>query len=182
MRGGFRAGFALGCGAVTIDVVYALLTGVSLGPVLKQPVLLAILGVIGGLFLAFLGVMSIRAAAHQGSIEAAPLGNASRHYLTGLAMTSLNPMTLLFWFVAVPGAVGKITNDPRRDLPMVAIGVFLGTFAWVCTFAGLMHLAAAGAGHVGKRRWLRAADVAGGLLLLGFAGLTIWRVTRGFLS
>ena len=36
LRGGFSRGFALGCGAVTADVTYAILASFGLGPVLKR--------------------------------------------------------------------------------------------------------------------------------------------------
>ena len=188
LRSGFHAGFALGCGAVTVDVVYAMVTGASMAPVLKNTFVLTATGVVGGLFLALLGILSIRAAIHQKPIAVSGASvpparmSLKSHYLTGLAMTSLNPMTLIFWFVAVPGTVGEITRNPHRDLPLVAVGVLTGTLAWVSSFAGVMALAHAAGGNGARSGGLRAADLAGGLVLLGFAGYTIWRVAGGFLS
>ena len=193
LRRGFFAGFSLGCGAVTIDVTYAVLTSLSLRPALSHPRLLQGLGLTGGLFLGYLGILCLRGAfgpTPDANMEPMPeptrnAGNATgpgvsmrSSYLTGLLMTSLNPMTLLFWFLAVPGVVGQITTDPRHDLPWVCVGVFVATIGWVCLFAGTMSWI----GRLGRGRWLRTADLLGGAMLLGFAGVAIWRVTRGFLS
>lgn len=183
LRGGFAAGFALGCGAVTVDVTYAILSSLSLRPALTHPRLLQILGVAGALFLGYLGFLCFRSALRpppETSADAKPPASGAHagNYLTGLLMTSLNPMTLVVWFVAIPGIVGQITADPRRDLPFVCVGVFAATLAWVCGFTGtIVQL-----GRLGRGRLIRAADVAGGTVLLGFAAIAIWRVGHGFLS
>src|SRR5260221_2727972 len=49
----------------------------------------------------------------------------AEHYATGLLLTALNPMTLGFWFVAVPAAVANLTGGARTDLPLVCRGVSL---------------------------------------------------------
>ena len=92
-------------------------------------------------------------------------------------MTLLNPLTLAFWFVAVPGAVGPITEDPARDLPMICAGVFAGTLGWVVLFAGALALA----GRWLRPWWATAADALGGLTLLGFALLALWRLSGSLL-
>src|SRR4051794_40824715 len=62
LREGFFAGAALGCGAVTIDVVYAILSTLSFTTLLTQPLVQRVIGVGGVALLAYLGVMSFRAA------------------------------------------------------------------------------------------------------------------------
>ena len=119
-------------------------------------------------------------------------------YLTGLLMTLLNPMTLAFWFTVVPATTAvanrvpatpppavarvdagaapagtaKLTQEHTSNLPITCAGVFIGTLAWVITFSGLLALA-------GRRRrngWLAAADAAGGVTLLFFAVVMVWRL------
>lgn len=169
LRNGFRNGFALGCGAVSIDVTYAIFSSLGLRPVLNRPVLLWPLAIGGIALLTFLGVLSLRSAA--GALKADPLrdpprpGSVHGAYLTGLLMTLLNPMTLAFWFVAVPGTVGSITRDPGHDLPIICAGVFVGTIAWVLFFCTSLSLL----GRWRRPWWLTVADAVGGLMLLGFA-------------
>lgn len=187
LRHGFVAGLLLGSGAVTVDVIYAIVSSLSIGGLLDVAWLRVALGIAGGILLAYLGVLSLLSirklravhidgveAAGPGPAESLARGPARRHYLTGLLMTLSNPMTLSFWFLAVPASAARQT----AWLPMVCVGVFLATFAWVNLFAGLLTL-------LGRRRkdlWLIAADVLGGLTLLWFAGEAIWRVGVQLLS
>lgn len=178
-RGGFIAGFALGCGAVTVDVTYAILSSLSLQTVLARPAILRTIEIAGIAFLLYSGVLSVRGAVRAWRADplAAPDRLASRHgvaYLTGIAMTFLNPMTVGFWFLAIPAALGAITKQPGIDLPMICIGVFIGTIAWVIGFAGAL----AWAGRWRKNGWLVAADALGGAVLFCFAIAQLWRVLR----
>ena len=172
IRAGWPAGFLLGLGAVTVDVSYIILLGLGFQPLLRFPGLKIILAIGGVLLLGYLGIMSLRSARrdyHRGLPED---GNqpVRRNYLTGLAMTSLNPMTLAFWFLVVP----TYASDIRTDLPLLAIGVLIGTVSWVVFFSTVMSLA----GKIARRKALFLADACGGLVLLGFAALTIWRLMR----
>jgi threonine/homoserine/homoserine lactone efflux protein len=178
LRNGFRNGFALGCGAVTIDVTYAVLSSLGLRPVLGRRWLEIPLEIAGVALLGFLGVMSVKSARY--AVKTDPLKEPPKArsvhgaYLTGLLMTLLNPLTLAFWFVAVPGTVGSITRDPSRDLPVICAGVFVGTLAWVAFFCTLLTVL----GRWRRAWWLAAADLVGGAMLLGFAGLGVWHLWR----
>jgi len=178
LRNGFRNGFALGCGAVTVDVTYAVLSSLGLRPVLGHRWFEVPLEIAGVALLAFLGIMSLKSA--KGAMrtdllnEPPRAGSVHGAYLTGLLMTLLNPMTLAFWFVAVPGAVGSITPDPSRDLPVICGGVFVGTIAWVTFFCTTLTVL----GRWRRAWWLAGADLVGGAMLLGFAGLGIWHLLR----
>jgi L-lysine exporter family protein LysE/ArgO len=173
LRGGFRAGFLLGCGAVTVDVTYAILTSLGVRPFLARPRVMAALGIAGAGVLVYLGVMCFVSATRQWRGTATngdPEKPAERHYVTGLAMTSLNPMTLAFWCVVVPGMAGQWSANPVRDLPWVCVGVFSGAMSWVIAFTGTMSWL----GRRGKRATWLAADMAGGTMLLGFAAYALW--------
>lgn len=175
LRHGFKGGLLLGLGAVTADVTYAILTSLSLRPVLTIQAFRLTAGAIGAALLAFLGIMSLRAArrsAQTDLLDAAPAPvSAHSHYVVGLLMTLFNPFTLMFWFVAVPGLVGSLTETPGRDLPVLCAGVAAGATSWVIFFSSLLAFA----GRWRKPWWTVAADAAGGALLLAFALLTIWK-------
>ena len=189
LRCGRPAGWALGCGAVTIDVGYAIVASMASVRIMENGVVRNVIGVVGGLFLGYLAFLSFRSAvrARKALKQTKPTGEAmptlltsqtvpatrlSGHYAHGILMTALNPMTLIFWFVGVPGAVSKLTADARQALPWVCAGVFAGALAWVIFFTWLVgHL-----GRFGRERWLGWVDVAGGAVLLAFAVSAIWRV------
>jgi len=178
LRSGFRNGFALGCGAVSVDVTYAILSSLGVRSLLDRPHLRMMIAIAGLVFLVALGVLSIRGALHDLHTDplSQPEPTPSIHgaYLTGLLMTLLNPVTLAFWFLTVPGTVGSIARDPAHDLPVVCAGVFAGTIAWVIFFCTLLTLL----GRLRRRWWLAAADIIGGLLLFGFAAAIGWQLLR----
>jgi L-lysine exporter family protein LysE/ArgO len=219
LRFGRRAGFALGCGAVTVDVAYALVASVASVRIMEFTAARTAIGIAGGLFLGYLAVLCFRGAMKATAkgntpddpgrrfgrspddsapacsdqtdtdcktetprptatsvqaFAAVPPSRTRGHYVHGLTMTALNPMTLVFWFVGVPGAVARLTENARADLPIVAAGVFAGALAWVVFFTWLIgHL-----GRFGRERWLKWVDLAGGTVLLAFAAVAIWRVLR----
>jgi L-lysine exporter family protein LysE/ArgO len=184
LKRGFRAGFALGCGAVTVDVTYAVLASLSLGSVVQNRWALRVIGLCGAAILGWLGFCSLRSAFNVTPIseaqpdDAIPASEAQRNYLAGLLMTAVNPMTLVFWFAVVPSTVPPASAHPVQDLLLVCVGVFLATIGWVIGFAGTLAFL----GSFGKQKWVRIVDAAGGVILLAFAGFTIWRVARSFLS
>jgi L-lysine exporter family protein LysE/ArgO len=187
LRGGFLAGFALGCGAVTVDVLYLVLSSLSFTQLLNDQRPLRWIAAAGVVLLTFLGVMSLRSARRHLSsdplaagTDRAPAAKAHSAYLTGVLMTLLNPMTLLFWFTVVPGqagADGGIAKDRAAQLPIIGIGVFIGTIGWVLAFSGLLGWA----GRYRKNWWMALADAAGGVMLLAFAVVGFLRLTRPFL-
>jgi threonine/homoserine/homoserine lactone efflux protein len=143
LRGGYAAGVALGAGAVSVDVAYALLTTLSVGRFLNRPAVATTLAIGSILILSYLGAMCLRGAMRGGpdalpAAEAPHAGPRARNgYLTGLLMTAVNPLTLAFWFTALPSIAGPIAGD---RLPLIAVGVFAGTFAWVLGFAGALSM------------------------------------------
>jgi L-lysine exporter family protein LysE/ArgO len=184
LRAGFWAGFALGCGAVTVDVTYAVLSSLALRPVIDHPLLLKWITIGGLALLTYLGIQCMRAVTQHLRVDPVGRADASEDrlsygspawaYGTGVLMTLLNPMTLAFWFVAVPATVGSITQNPRRDLPLICAGVFAGTIAWVIFFSSAL-------GWIGRYRrnwWLAVADGVGGLTLLTFAAVGFWRLSH----
>ena len=186
LRGGFWRGFALGCGAVTVDVLYAVVTGLSLQRFFDRPAVVVPLTVAGILLLLYLAFLSLRAALRDlradpldpldpldpvvAAATPSPSPRSSAHgaYLTGVLMTLLNPMTLAFWFTVVPTMAGSTagaanaaanTEAGRFDLPMICAGVFIGTVGWVVFFAGALNLAGRGGTSPAagrRRRWLAA--------------------------
>ena len=183
LRDGFAQGVALGAGAVTVDVVYAVVSTLGFRTIGDRPAVTIPLTIAGSLLLAYLGVLSLLAARRtlradplEASLKSEP--SAGGAYLTGLLMTLLNPMTLGFWFVAVPAAVGVSGEGAAARLPMTCLGVFIGTAAWVLFFAGSLSLASRNRRRGGL---LAAADVVGGGVLLFTAAASLWSLGNRFL-
>jgi threonine/homoserine/homoserine lactone efflux protein len=133
------------------------------------------------ILLSYLGFMCLRSAWKGGALPSLDsTGPATgehrsslrRNYATGLLMTLLNPMTLAFWFVALPGIAGQLQQSA---LPLISAGVFIGTISWVISFSGTLSLL----GRFRRGLWMRFADAFGGVTLLGFAGAVLWRAVGG---
>jgi len=183
---GFLRGLSLGMGAVTVDVVFAFVTGLSLQHVFDlQSVRLPLL--IGGTCLMLcLSVGCFRSAPQAKSKADEQLsspnsgakimpGSLRAAYFTGLLMTSLNPMTLAFWVVVVPAAKAGGQVD---YLPIFCVGVFLGTSLWVISLASTIS-------------WLRKftpgksafyANMVGGAILMIFAILGFGAIVQTLMS
>jgi threonine/homoserine/homoserine lactone efflux protein len=161
-------------------VSYTVLYAVGVARLTDNPKIYWTLATAGVAMLAFLGIMSLRGArgvwrnSHLLDRSAAA---PSLHggYLTGLLMTATNPMTIAFWFTVLPALAGTITTQPRRDLPIICVGVFLGAIGWVLTFSALISFA----GKFRKPWWMTAADEFGGVMLLGLACVALLRAVRG---
>ncbi len=180
LKHGFRAGFALGCGAVTVDVVYAVLTSLGVAQLTGHPAVFLSIRIIGAILLTVLGVMSwisaIRALRNMPeTIEPTALSTLRSGYVTGLLMTFFNPMTLLFWFTAVPATTGSAHQ--QGDLPIICIGVFIAALTWLTFFTGMLKWLR----RWRRQWWMLAADALGGSMLLGFAGYAFWTSLARFL-
>jgi L-lysine exporter family protein LysE/ArgO len=175
LRGGWAAGVALGLGAVSVDVTYAVLSTLSLGRLFDHAMVRWPVTIGGIILLSYLGVQCLRTAwsttqrAEINDASSAPPSHAAAlrsGYLLGLLMTFLNPMTLMFWFVALPTiSAGTIAVDGARPLMFLCVGVFTGTIGWVLTFTATLALL----GQFRRDLWLLLADTAGGVTLLTFA-------------
>jgi L-lysine exporter family protein LysE/ArgO len=177
LRHGFRAGFALGCGAVTVDVIYATLSSIGLTALSLHPSFYWPLQICGGVVLAYLGITcwveSIRALRRRSDEDAIePASQPSLHgsYATGLLMTFTSPMTLLFWLTSIPSAAASGGEPRPGDVPIICTGVFAATLTWVLFFATTLKVLR----RWRRQWWMAAADALGGTMLLGFAGRAFW--------
>ena len=60
LKRGFRFGFLIGCGAVTVDVIYATISGLGLTWLSGHDWILQFLTIAGMLLLAWMGIQSLR--------------------------------------------------------------------------------------------------------------------------
>ena len=191
-RGGMLAGAAVGLGAVSVDVVLAVLlslgvlTLVDATPWLRVPISVA-----GVLLLGYLGVGALRNFARfvrRGPVDGEPATDRDlpgvtplRGYVTGLLLCSTSPYQAAFWLTGVPAILGHAGGDGGSALESrvaLCLGVFAATLTWVACFSGLVGAARS----FDRRGRLPAAmDGVGGALLLGFAGVSVWRLGVGLL-
>jgi threonine/homoserine/homoserine lactone efflux protein len=126
---GQRAGLVTGLGAATVDTVYGSVAAFGLTAV--SSVLVAQkfwLGILGGLFLCFLGARAFVSLPRDGETRVRQKGLFSA-YASTFVLTLTNPMTILS-FVAIFAGLGLgATSDYVAASSMVG-GVFLGSALW----------------------------------------------------
>jgi threonine/homoserine/homoserine lactone efflux protein len=150
---------------------YGLLTAFGFALALQRwPAVWVVLRVIGVLYLAWLGVKSLRRALSRAPLvdlsnREVPLGSAWGSAYEGFVTNALNPAIATFYFVLVPQFI-------PRGAPLARTALFLSVIH-IC-FAGLWHVAWAAAGGaltrtlaVGKRH--QVVEAATGVALLALA-------------
>jgi threonine/homoserine/homoserine lactone efflux protein len=162
---GFAVGFVSGLGAATADAGYAAIAGFGVSAVATLLVDERVwLRVVGGAFLVYLGVQSMRALPAPRSTEVGATRLVAA-YTSTLALTFSNPMTVLS-FAAVFAGIGLGTaSAASSDAALtLVLGVFIGSATrWFVLATVTSRL---------RDRFttsrLRAVNLASGLLILVF--------------
>ena len=179
LRDRLLTGFCVGLGAVTIDVTYLTIFSMGLGAFLKVPAIATALHLVGGGFLAFLGIMALMegrgflARGEEPAIEEHAgarrfLGQGpGASYLVGLFLTGTNPMTIAFWSALSLQFAGL----PLGSRLAASLSLFAGCFSWVLTLMVILKFARSWVGP----RLFGFVTVGGGLCLLYFGLLFLVR-------
>jgi threonine/homoserine/homoserine lactone efflux protein len=171
---GRLTGLVTGMGAATADAVYGMVAGFGLtaisGFLTGQRVWL---GIVGGLFLCYLGVRTLLTPPAARAAKSADGGRWAA-YASTFALTLTNPMTI-FSFMAVFAGLGLVAapGEASRAVSLVA-GVFAGSAAWWLLLSGGVSLfrKRMGPGVLGWVNRIAGAVILGfGLYLL----VDLWR-------
>ena len=172
-RRGAGIGIAIGVGAAVIDALYAALGVLGASALLEIDALRITFGVIGAGFLAFLGARTLWSAfrVRLGGEVAEEVSTPRRAFLTSLAATASNPMTIASWAAIFTAASTADLVGSGFTASALVGGVAVGTFAWFLALSLGLSLARRRVGE----RLLVVVDVISGVALLGFAALLGWR-------
>jgi threonine/homoserine/homoserine lactone efflux protein len=136
---GWRSGFVTGLGAATADAFYGAVA--AFGLTLISALLVAEQGwlrLVGGLFLCYLGLRTLRATPAREAAATSPLSarGALAMYASTVLLTLTNPLTILS-FVAVFAGLGLGgTNRSYAGAALVVLGVFTGSALWWLLLSG----------------------------------------------
>lgn len=168
-RFGWRSGFAIGAGAATVDLGYAILGALGAAALLQITPIRIGLGLVGAAVLIAIGVRTLHSAfrIRVGAETALEVVEPRAALRTGLIATASNPLTILTWGAVFSGAAAAdVAGDPARAAAFV-LGIGLGSLA---LHAGLAALGAFAGGRLGDRG-LRITDIVSGVGLMGFGTL-----------
>ncbi len=180
LAGGHRAGLSAALGAAAANSTHASLAGFGLWVAVgRWPLVLSAIRLGGALYLAWLGVSSLRRVVQSWSKapvtldaeRAVVIGSASRPhraaFLEAVGVNLLNPAIISFYLAVVPTFLPP--DPPRGYYALLAVShvsmAFACHSAWVMAFHGLRRI-------VARRDVGRTLDVLTGAAMLWLS----WRV------
>lgn len=168
LRHGAPIGLSIGAGAALVDSLYASLGVAGIAPLLAVSWLQLALGLIGGVVLVAIGLRTLWSAwrVRLGGESAEEVSSRRSAFLTAVAATASNPLTIISW--AAIFAAASTAGATRTTTGALALlcGVALGSASWFAALTGVVALAR----HRVHGGWLAAVDVVSGLGLVAFGG------------
>jgi putative LysE/RhtB family amino acid efflux pump len=177
LRGTLQVGLAIGAGIAAIDGLYAALGAAGAAPVLSIDALRTAFGLLGAAVLVVLGARTVFSAFRvRSGLEAAEeVASPRKAFLTSLAATASNPLTIASWAAVFAAAsTASVAGGSDAAAVLLVAGVGIGSLTW-CTLLAC--------GVAAARRWvgprlLQAVDIGAGGAITGFGGLLAWRTLR----
>jgi putative LysE/RhtB family amino acid efflux pump len=168
LRAGWLAGLAVGAGIAVIDALYAACGAAGAAPFLAFEAIRLALGLVGAAVLIALGARTLYSAfrIRLGGELDAEVATPRRAFLTSLAGTASNPLTIASWATIFAAASAAGAARTPGGATLLVAGVGLGSLAWVSALATGTAVARRAIGQ----RAVRAADAIAGLGLVGFGG------------
>ena len=167
IRRGFRTAAAAGAGAASADGIYAALAAVGGGALavalepLARPLKIVAIGALLGIGLRGLVLMLLGPRGVAGNAEL-PVRRGGT-YLRFLALTLLNPATVIYFAALILG-LPNLGRGPDERIAFVA-GAFLASLSWQTTLAGVGAIAH----HRLPPRFQVAISLLGNFVIIGFA-------------
>jgi threonine/homoserine/homoserine lactone efflux protein len=166
---GFVIGFVSGLGAATADAAYASLAAFGVSTVTTLLVDQRLwLRLIGGGFILFLGVRTLRARPALKADEQANVAGVLGAYGSTLALTLSNPMTILS-FVGIFAGLGLGIVGGMNEAASLVVGVLLGSAAWWLVLASGVAILRTRLNATG----FRVVNVISGLVIVAFGAQSL---------
>jgi threonine/homoserine/homoserine lactone efflux protein len=178
LRGGRAAavGLAMAVGVALVDLLYAAVGLAGVGRLLSADPARLAFGLASAAILIAIGLRTTATGlrARMGLEVAADVVEPRRAFLTAVAATALNPLTIALWTVSFPAAAPRAAAASAGTAAVLLAGVALGSLVWYSGFTTALALARKRVGE----RLIRAVDVLSGLGLAGFGVLIGYRAVR----
>jgi putative LysE/RhtB family amino acid efflux pump len=176
IRYGASIGISIGAGAALVDLAYACLGALGAASLVTIDWLRPVLGLLGAAVLIVIGSRTLWSAfrIRSGAEDDSEVATPRAAFLTGLAATASNPLTIASWAAVFSAAtVGKLTATAPTTIALL-LGVVVGSMSWftlLSTGFGLLR-------HRASDRALQAVDIVSGTGVLAFGVVLGWRTVR----
>jgi len=124
----YKFGIAIGFGAMSADILYLTMIFIGLIGFINNPFILNSLGILGSLFLLYLGIIIYqnrdkRLESNQNNINTK---NIFKLYLQGFILTLFNPYTIAFWL-----SIAGYTVHKELDMLFTIVGMLSAILLWI---------------------------------------------------
>jgi threonine/homoserine/homoserine lactone efflux protein len=170
LRGGraLLVGLAMAAAVTLVDLLYATVGLLGVGALLAGDTLQVAFGLASAGVLIVIGVRTAWTGvrARLGHEWPEDVLGPRKAFVTAVAATALNPLTIALWTISFPAAVPSASGASLSSGVAVLAGVLLGTLSW---YGGLSAAVALARNRVGPRL-LAGVDVVTGTLLTLYGG------------
>jgi putative LysE/RhtB family amino acid efflux pump len=172
LRAGFRAGAAVGAGIAVVDGLYAAAGAVGVAPLLTTAPLRLALGLAGAAVLIALGLRTLHSAlrVRLGGETVSEIDTPRRAFLTSMAGTASNPLTIASWAAVFAAASTAGAARTTGAAVLLIAGVATGSLTCVSTLAGGVALARPALGE----SVVRVANLLAALGMVAFGGKLLY--------
>jgi putative LysE/RhtB family amino acid efflux pump len=180
LRSGPAVGLAIGAAVALVDTLYAAAGAAGAAGLLSIEPLRLAFGLIGAVVLTVIGVRTLWSAfrVRAGGESDEEVSSPRRAFLTALAATASNPLTIASWaaIFAAASTAGAVSlgGHSHGATVWLLLGVGLGSLSWMCLLTGAVALARRAAGE----RFVRAVDLFAGVGLVAFGAVLAGRTIR----
>jgi len=140
---GLRHGLVSGLGAATADAFYGIIIAFGLTALSAFLLNLGnVLNAVGGLFLLYIGIISIRAIPDFSSHNEQKTKSTKTllgDYFSTLALTITNPLTILA-FLGIFAGIGQSTSTNPANSFVIVLGIFIGSGLWWLLLSSSVNL------------------------------------------
>jgi putative LysE/RhtB family amino acid efflux pump len=166
LRSGAAIGLAIGAAVAVVDTLYAAAGAAGAAGLLAFEPLRLAFGLAGAAVLVALGVRTLWSAfrVRMGGEVPEEMATPRSAFVTALAATASNPLTIASWAAIFAAASTAGATDSAGGTALLLAGVGIGSLSWMTILATGVSLA---------RRWigdrtLQAVDTVAGLGIAGF--------------
>ncbi|MBE0634511.1 LysE family transporter [Candidatus Bipolaricaulota bacterium] len=167
------AWIAIGHGIIEIPLMIGVLYG--FGAVLNLPLAQTLIGLVGGLFLLFMGINMLRTFRHM---EVKPQTSTRPPIMTGIVLSAANPYFLVWWATVGATLIVKSVGFGILGFALFAVAHWLCDFLWCYFLSAVSYHGRSVFGGTFQRVIL----VVSGVGLLFFSGKFLFDAVRPLFS
>lgn len=161
----WRAGFLVGCGAMTADAGFLVLSVLAHSAIVGVRAAFPLIALLGAGVMVYFAGNAIRAWNRVPQPEPEEARSRATSYATGLTVNATSPYPILWWLTAGLALIDSLG-------PAVLVGFFAGILLWIAAFPFVLRTA--------QQRFARTYHVALAFSIASLVIFAAWLVASAF--